>query len=188
MLDIRLLREQLDDVKRASGPGRLRPGRSAGGLRPRCRRRELLADVETHARRAQEGVERHRHDEAPGEAQEKAKAEVRTLGERMAEGREGAGRSRRAVQARDARAAESAARETCRRAPTTARTSSCGKKAPKRAVRLRAAAALGHRRAPRNHRLRARREDLRHALLRAERRRRAASARADHLHARPAHA
>ena len=40
----------------------------------------------------------------------------------------------------------------------------------------------------RHHRLRARREDCRRAVLGAERRRRAAVARADQLHARPAHA
>ena len=55
------------------------------------------------------------------------------------------------------------------------------------AVRLHAAAALGPRPGARHHRLRARREDLRLALLRAERRGRAAAARADHLDARPAH-
>ena len=57
-----------------------------------------------------------------------------------------------------------------------------------RHVRLRAEAALGPRRRARHHRLRARRQALRHALLRAEGRRRAAPARADRLDARPAHA
>ena len=56
-----------------------------------------------------------------------------------------------------------------------------------RELRLRAEAALGARRDARHHRLRARREDLRLALLRAQGAGRAAAARADHLDARPAH-
>ena len=55
-------------------------------------------------------------------------------------------------------------------------------------VRLRSEAALGARPRARHPRLRARDEDVGVALLGAARRRRAARARADQLHARPAHA
>ena len=54
-------------------------------------------------------------------------------------------------------------------------------------ARLRAAPALGDRPRARHSRLRSRREDLRLALLRPARRRRRPAARADRLHARPAH-
>ena len=59
---------------------------------------------------------------------------------------------------------------------------------PEEDLRLRPQAALGPRHGARHHRLRAGREDLRLALLRAQGVGRAAAARAHHLHARSAHA
>ena len=84
MLDIRLIREQLDDVKRRLQLVGCDPAEVQAVHDLDARRRKLLADVESmRAERNKASKEIGRM--SPGELQEKAKAEVRTLGDRMVE-------------------------------------------------------------------------------------------------------
>ena len=185
MLDIKLIRERPDDVKaRARDGRRVRRERSTSVLEADRIRREALSRARVACAPSARGA-RRRSARCRRRSARRRVAALQALGDRSPRPR----RRRR----RPRRASTSAMLEvpnlphpTCRSAPTRPRTSSCATVGEPATLRLRAAAALGARRGARHHRLRARREDLRHALLRADGRRRAAAARADHLDARPA--
>ena len=185
MLDIRLIREQPEPSRRScEGECPPRGRRAARGRSTRGARRS------TSSRRCAPSGARLEGDRRLRTRRSASAAIAATRGARRPDRRRrgGVADGRGRVRAGACSRCRTCRTPTCRSAPTSTPTSSSGPTATPPQLRLRAAAALGARRRARHHRLRARREDLRLALLRADGRRRAPAARAHHLDARPAHA
>ena len=185
VIDIRLLREKPDEVRAAYE----RLGATVdldGVIAADARVRDLKNESQT-LQAEQNRLSKEIGRAAAGEARERAKADSTALKEKIEKLDGELAAAEAALDDAAARAAEPAApvgagrqgRERERRAARG------GHEAQ---LRLRAQAALGSRHRAGHHRLRARREDLGLALLRAQGLGRAAAARADHVDARPAHA
>ena len=182
MLDIRLLREDRASVERAMEL-RGMPGVLAPVVEADERYRELLRDVEAlRAQHNQASKQLGRTKERPPELLD----ELRVLGERIAEDQ----KATKDVKDRlDALLLELPNLPHPERARREGRERQPGRRARGRTREFdfepRPHWEIG--REARHHRLRARRQDLRHALLRAEGAGRPPAARADHVHAGPAH-
>ena len=186
MLDIRLIRERTDFVKAELD----KVGFEAAGidavLAADARRRALIQEVETlRAKRSE--VSRTIGKQDPGGARSSWWPTCAPSVTASAPSSRSWRRQRPSSNASCSRCPTSRIRAS-RSAPTTAPTRCCAPKGTPRQFGFtprphwELGPDLGH------HRLRARREDLRLTLLRAQGRRRAPAARADRLDARPAHA
>ena len=186
MIDIRLLREKPDEVRAAYE----RLGATvdlAGVTAADARVRDLKNESQT-LQAEQNRLSKEIGRAAAGEAREQAKADSTALKEKIEKLERRAGGGRGGARRRCCWSCRTCPTRRCRSARTRARTSWCARRARSASFDFAPQAALGSRHRARHHRLRARREDLRLALLRAQGLGRPAAARAHHADARPAHA
>ena len=191
MLDPAFVRDHLDDVRaRPAQPRpRSRHGARASSRRSRRRRRRLIPELEGLKREqntagdeiARAKRQGQRHDALF--AGEQGARRSRSSSSRPSSTRSSSSATRALLDAAEPAARERAGRRRAR--PTTSR---CAGGATPRAFDFAPKPHWDLGAGARHPRLRARDADVRRALLGADRRRRAAGARAHQLHARPAHA